>query len=311
MPWQPQHDLRHRRVAALAREQGDVVARKDLYRLGLTRGEVRAQLRAGRWQAIGQQSLALHNGPVTQEGWAWAAVFQGGPRAHLDGASALVASGLERFTVERWRVSVPRGAAVRRTRLFDVRQTRRWSREVLATSGIPRTTPPVAAVRAALWAASDKQAALVLVMTVQQGLATAEQLGEAALLVRRDRRRALVHSVVLELLGGVRSLGELDFARGCRRHGLPEPSRQVVRRGRGGRYYLDVYWDEFGVVVEIDGLQHGWAESAVADALRHNDVALDRDVVLRIPLLGLRLNPDDFFAQVRRALVDGGWPGAA
>ncbi|GAB3992571.1 hypothetical protein GCM10028771_15650 [Nocardioides marmoraquaticus] len=288
-----------------------MLARADLYALGITRGEVRAQLRAARWQAIGSQSVALHNGPVTRKGWLWAAVVQGGPRAHLDGAAALEAAGLQRYTAERIRVSVPRGARIRRTRLFDVRQTRRWDPGALAPTGIPRTRPAVAAVRAALWAASDRQAALLLTMTVQQGLARAEDVATAALAVRRDRRRTLVHGVLLDLLGGVRSLPELDFARLARRHGLPTPSRQLVRRGPHGRVYLDVVWDDWGVVVEIDGIQHGWAESAVPDALRHNEVALGGETVLRLPVLGLRVAPDEFFEQVRRALTGAGCPLAA
>lgn len=112
--------------------------------------------------------------------------------------------------------------------------------------------------------------------------------------------------MLLDLLGGVRALGELDFARMCRRRGLPEPSRQVVRRGRNGRYYLDVHWDDWGVVVEIDGIHHAWAQNLVADALRHNDVTLAHATVLRLPLLGLRVAPDEFFDQIQQALVAAG-----
>ena len=101
----------------------------------------------------------------------------------------------------------------------------------------------------------------------------------------------------------MRSLGELDFARECRRRGLPEPSRQVVRRGRNGSYYLDVTWDDWRVVVEIDGIQHSWAQNVVSDALRQNDVTLTDAVVLRLPLLGLRVAADEFFAQIEQALV--------
>ena len=77
--------------------------------------------------------------------------------------------------------------------------------------------------------------------------------------VRRDRRRLLVTEVVGDLLGGVRSLGEREFAVLCRRHGLPEPTRQALRRTAAGRWYLDVCWEQWGVVVEIDGIQHEWA----------------------------------------------------
>lgn len=41
--------------------------------------------------------------------------------------------------------------------------------------------------------------------------------------------------------------------------------------------------------------------------MRHNEIALGGDVVLRLPVLGLRVEPDAFFAQLRRALTAGGW----
>jgi very-short-patch-repair endonuclease len=287
------------------------VSRRQLYALGYTRWEVKAQVKAQRWQRISDQVLAVHTGGLTQEGLHWAAVFQGGPRAHLDGVSALLASGLTRFTVERVRVSVPRGARVRRTRDFDIRQTRRWSSDDVLATGVPRTRTEVAAVRAALWARSDRQATLILTMVVQQGLCTAELLAQAAVRIKRDRRRRLLQVVVLDLLGGARSLGEIDVARACRRRGLPEPSRQVLRRDGAHRYYLDVYWDEWGVVLEIDGIHHTWAENVVGDALRQNAVVIGGSTVLRLPLLGLRTQPDSFFDQVRDALQAAGWRRAA
>lgn len=301
----PMDDVRRARIDELAADQSGVVGRRQLYAAGITRSEVRAELRARRWQRVTDQVVAVHNGPLTPSAHAWAAVLQGGPRAQLDGVSSLVASGLERFTVDRVRVSVPRGARVRRTRLYNVRQTRRWSVDDRAPGGIPRTKVPVAAVRAALWLTSDKQARLVLTMVVQQGLATAQQLGEEALRIRRDRRRDLLHVTIGDLLDGARALGELDIKRELRRRGLPAPQRQVLRKDRQGRYYLDLHWPDLGVVVEIDGIHHAWAENVVGDALRQNALALDGDVVLRLPLLGLRLQPDDFFAQIGQALAAG------
>lgn len=294
-------------VAKLAQHQGGVVSRRQAYAAGLTRGEVRAQVRARRWQRVWSCSLCLHTGPVSGEGLDWAAVFEGGGRAMLDGEAALLASGLKNYEASTRRVSVPRGVKPLRGAGLDIRRTRRWSEDDRAASGVPRTRVPVAAVRAAMWATSDKQAALLLTMPVQQGLTTATLLGQALLAVRRDRRRSLMHDVVLDLVGGVRSLGELDFARECRRRGLPEPTRQTVRRGRDGRHYLDVSWDDFDLVVEVDGIHHSWATTVVPDALRQNDVALGGATVLRLPLLGLRVAADDFFEQVERGLGAGGW----
>ena len=258
---------------------------------------------------MGRQTICVHRGPLTLDAMHWVAVHEAGPRAYLDGASSLVAGGLRNFAVDRIRVSVPRGARIWRRRGYDIRQTRRFDLGDLSDDALPRSRNPIAAVRAALWARSNKEAALVLTMTVQQGLASADEIGGALLKVRRDKRRVFLNAIVLDLLGGARSLGELDLAGELRRRGLPEPSRQVVRRGKAGKYYLDVYWDQWGVVVEVDGIHHSWAQNIVGDAVRHNDIALGRDIVLRLPLLGLRLEPETFFDQIASALRAGGWPG--
>jgi very-short-patch-repair endonuclease len=165
----------------------------------------------------------------------------------------------------------------------------------------------VAAVHAALWARSDRQAALILSMVVQQRLAQADQIGAALLRVRRDRRRRFVEKVVLDLLGGAESLGEIDVARGCRHRGLPEPDRQVVRESAHGRHVLDVRWLDLGVTLEVDGIHHLHANQVVHDALRHNDIALDGDIVLRLPLLGLRIAETEFYRQIETALERRGW----
>lgn len=301
---------RRRRAERLGRDQGWAVSRRQLYAAGLSRAEVRANVRARRWQRVGRHVVVVHTGPMALSTMLWAAQLSGGPRARLDGASSLVAAGLTGFDVDRQRVSVPRGARVFRDALVDVRQTRRWRVDDLAGgAGPPRTRPEVAAVRGALWARSDRQAALLLTMAVQQGIAPADRIGKALLQVKRDRRLAFLTDLVTDLLGGVHSLAELDFARECRRRGFPEPTRQVVRRGADGRHYLDVVWEEWGVVVEVDGIQHALAQEVVADALRHNDVTLDHLTVLRLPVLGLRVAADEFFAQIERALVDAGWSG--
>ena len=63
-------------------------------------------------------------------------------------------------------------------------------------------------------------------------------------------------------------------------------------RDKRGRYYLDLYWPQWRLVVEVDGIHHTWAENVVGDALRQNSLAIRGDTVLRLPLLGLRLAAD-------------------
>lgn len=303
-----QNDAALQRAADLAQRQAGVASRRQLYALGITRWEIRARVRRGSWTAIGDQSVYGASGPLPLESQLWAAVFQGGPSAVLDGEAALVGSGLARWELKRIRVSVPRGARVRRSRGFDIRQTRRWSREdLLNMSGPPRTRPAVAAVRGALWATSDRSASYLLAAVVQQGIASAEEIGTELLRVRRDKRRRLLHGIVNDLVDGARSLGELDVAEELRRRGLPAPEQQVLRHDGAQRYYLDLRWQKYRTVVEVDGIQHHWVENIVADALRQNAVMMQGDTVLRLPLLGLRVQPDAFFAQIERALRANGW----
>lgn len=91
---------------------------------------------------------------------------------------------------------------------------------------------------------------------------------------------------------------------GCR-----SPSFQVLRRTGARRFYLDFRWERWGLVVEVDGVQHAWATAIVPDALRHNTIALSNDLVLRLPVLGLRVCPDAFFAQIVEGLRSRGWLG--
>lgn len=140
------------RLHQLAAQQAGVVSRAQANRLGVTRAQERADVRARRWRRIGSQSIGLSTGPLSVEARHWAAVG---------------------YRTDRVRVSVPRGARVRRARGLEIRQTRRWQADDLVATGVPPTTSPVAAVRAALWARTDRQAALLLTMSVQQGLTSA------------------------------------------------------------------------------------------------------------------------------------------
>ena len=77
----------------------------------------------------------------------------------------------------------------------------------------------------------------------------------------------------------------------------------MVRRGPRGRIYLDVAWEEHGVVVEIDGAQHRQGLAVTSDNLRRNAVQLGGEITLTIDLVGLRLETAAFLGQVKDALA--------
>ncbi|MGH3316109.1 MAG: hypothetical protein ACRDO0_08180 [Nocardioidaceae bacterium] len=290
----------------LAADQDGVLSREQLRQLGLTKGNVRTQVRAGRWRMHGRQAVAVHTAGLGQRARWRVTVLEVGAEAALDGVSALQAAGLTGYDEPAVHISVPKGTHPRRLPGVHVHETRlRRPTDVIA-AGIPRVRPEVAAVRAALWATSDRQAALLVVMAVQQRLTTAQAMERALGGIRRHRRRPFLNTILRDVIDGAHALGELDFARMCRARQIPAPTRQVVRRGPHGRVYLDAYWGKHRLVVEIEGIHHGTANTQIADALRQNSFSLRRDTVLRIPLLGLRVAPDEFMDQVAEALAGAG-----
>jgi very-short-patch-repair endonuclease len=111
-----------------------------------------------------------------------------------------------------------------------------------------------------------------------------------------------------DLAGGAASLPEAEFLRICRKARFPAPKVQVSRRdARGRQRYLDAYFDEYSVHVEVDGGQHRDVAAWWADMRRQNDLWIAGDRVLRFPSWVVRTGPDEVAAQVRAALSAAGW----
>ena len=192
---------------------------------------------------------------------------------------------------------------------LDVRQTRRLRPEDLAPTGIPRVRPEVAGVRAALWARSDKQASLLLTMAVQQGLTTAERLGAQALTVKRDRRRILSRrssptcSVGYGRWASTSSPAESPQARHPRAQPAGRPQVGPTDAGTSMSAGSSGAWSWSWTASSTSGRPTSCPTPSATTPSRWS-----RSVVLRLPLLGLRVAPDEFFAQIVAALVSRGCP---
>ncbi len=294
-------------VGELSADQLRHVTSMQLRALGVTQSAKRAHVAAGRWRNVPYRGVVTDCGPTEGPAAWWSALLAAGRSARLGGTTALLAHGLTGWqddAVHLWVVksthtAVPAGVAVH--------ESRRWGAADAVATGIPRARAAVATVQAALWACTPRQAALLLLMPVQQRLVRVEDVAVELARVRRHRYRLVLRATLADVRDGAHSLGELDFARMCRIRGLPEPSRQVVREGRWGRIYLDVAWQAYRVAVEVNGAGHDRLDQAVRDEVRLIDLQRAGELAAQVSVTTLRCDPEPFFASLRDALRARGW----
>lgn len=298
-------------VAELAARQEGAVGRRQVYEAGVPRWVVRLELRTRRWQAVGRQAVVVHNGALAWRTRCWTALLNVSSRAALDGVTALRWAGLDALRDTTVHVIVPKSSTPQHPAGVRVHESRRFREPDVVGAGARRTRPAVAAVHAALWARTDRQATYFLVLAVQQRVTTVAELAEVVSRVRRHPRRLLLRRVVAELAGGVRALGELDVARDLRRRGLPEPARQTVRRRPSGTCYLDCELPAYRLVLELDGSGHDEPWQRVTDLVRDIGTAAEGSTTVRIPLAVYVLDRERVLDALEELLRARGWQAAA
>jgi very-short-patch-repair endonuclease len=226
----------------------------------------------------------------------------------LAGLTALVAWGLR--TIEMRCIDVltttgqhptpPRGVRLHRTSAMPHVHRRAMD--------APLTLAGRALVDAVQWAASDRQALLLVAASFQQRLVSLADVESTLAQLPRAKRRNLLRATARDAAGGSESLAELDLLALCRRAGIPEPSRQVKRRDTQGRLrFIDALFEEWKVAVEVDGAHHLLVAQMWDDAEKANSLELAGYVVLRYPAFALRQRGPHIAAEIRQALISAGW----
>lgn len=294
-------------VASLAERQSRVLSLKQLQENDVSRSQRRANVAAERWADLPGRGVIIDLGPVEGPSAWWRAVTVLGPHARLGGVTALEAAGLSGYVEPLTHIWVPKSTYKGELQGVRLHETRRWTSEDGAPTGIPRARPEVATVQAALWAKSSRQALLCLVMPIQQRIVRPDDVAEVLGRVRRHRFRRMLQESIRDIAAGAQSLGELDFTRMCRERGLPEPSRQALRETPNGRAYLDVYWKAFRVALEINGAGHERLDQVMHDEIRTMDLQVHGETAIQVTVLTLRCDPGPFFDRLAELLRAHGW----
>lgn len=262
---------------------------------------LRRLVSAGSWSRVTDGIYAATPQVNDRQRW-WAGHLIGGPESALGGRAALAASGLE---IAAPRVDVWTPAGVRRAERDGWRfRVDGYARLARRTGSLPRIRLEDALLDLGESEPVDDWVAL---------LSDAVRLGRVApavmlqrLAVRgRSTGRVLMGDVLTDF-AGIESPLEWIYRRDVERaHGLPPGERQVSL-SQGTR--SDVYVEQFGVVIELDGRWH--ARTVFRDLTRDNHHAARGQVTLRYGSLDLRTQPCVVARQVAETLTQRGWTGS-
>lgn len=287
--------------------RGSVCSVADLRAAGLTAGEVRAQVAAGRWRRHGRAVVTHTSALDVEERWA-VALVNAGPSAVLTSFTALQAVGLRGWERDAVHVLVP--ARPPRIAVEDIEvvagYSGRWPPPLdLARERCHARAP--ALLRAAASFRSTRPAVGIVAAAVTQGVVDARDVVAELDGSTRTRHRSVLQAACHDIQGGAQALSEIDLVQLCRRHGLPPPTLQRVRREPSGRRrYLDASWELPGGVVvgvEVDGAYHLDVRQQAADSVRSNELVLTGTRLLRFPAWFVRTCPGQVAAQLRILLA--------
>ncbi len=287
----------------LARAQLGVVRRDQLRDLGVGHHHVRRQVQAERWRAMGPHAVALQTGALSRRQWLRLGAVHAGPGSELDLWAALEHAGLRGWERPAVHVAVPRGRRVVQLDGVVVRQVSGRPLPAAAGAWPPAAPPAQAAVGAACHERTDKSAVGLLLAVAQQRVASPDAMRLELDRIWRPRRAPLLRAALYEAGAGSESVAEIDVVLLVRRAGLPEPRRQVLVRTAEGVQKLDLVVDlpdARTLAIEVDGPHHDDPSQRARDAARDASLIALGYLVLRIPVIELRVDPAGVVRRLRR-----------
>jgi very-short-patch-repair endonuclease len=298
--------------------QRGVVARWQLADQPGDLSAIDSLIRGRRWQTLYRGVYAAYTGPPAREGTLWAAALRCGPLAALSHFTAAELDGLADRPADAIHVTIPRHVRVvlSETEFGDGHPRIVVHRSARCDAAKhPARTPSRIRTEETVLDLVDLAATFDLAfgwMSTACGrrLVTVSQLSSAAAGRAKLRWRNDVAVALEEISDGVMSNLERGYLRLVERpHRLPKPHRQAKRRQGRRSSYLDNLYQEFGLVVELDGLGAHPAESRWRDIHRDNFFAGSGIVTLRYSWADIVERPCQVACEIARVLRLRGWTG--
>lgn len=288
-----------------AATQGGVISAEQVVLLGYSLRCADRLVSQQSWQRVARGVYHLGAGEPTWTGQAWAGTLIGGPRARLGFRAAGFLWGLVDEPPTSISVLVPHGRWRGQLASWSFAQERPGVRQSHSPGSPPRTTIEDTVLDLCSLA-EPRDFAGLLSRAVQTRRTTARRVVERLDGRTRMPHRQLLQQMLQDVGDGAESALELRYLRDVQRpHHLPPARRQA--RGRRGREFRDMRYDEFGTIVELDGRLH--ILGRFRDMERDNATLLEGDVTLRYGWPDITERPCQVARQVAALLAARGWSG--
>ena len=301
------------RLHEAAAAQSMICTHEQARAAGLSPGAIRRLVDSGRWLRLHKAVFQVVAEPPGITARMWAAHLTLGPLSVAAGAAAGHHWGLlegEHPVAKPVRMLLE--DSIRRTaRGIEVRRVQ----DPLARAH-PSRRPPVLTLEHTVLdlvaiASSDSDAVEVILRACRLRLTTPDRILRTVRTMLRVPRRRLIESVCADVRAGFTSPLEVCYHRKVVvPHGLPRGKAQAPARSleSGTTAYRDILYEEFGVIVELDGRLGHETESAVfRDQYRDNAATLTGAATLRFGWLAVGGQPCPVAAQVSTLLRIRGW----
>jgi hypothetical protein len=272
---------------------------------------IKFRMASGRWRQLHPGVYATFTGPPGRSARLWAAVLSSGPGAVLSHETAAELHGLTDKPAEDIHVTVPVQRRIRAAEGVSVHRSAWAVQATLGGSYPPRTKIEETVLDLTQTARTIDEVCGWVTRAFARDLTDESRLRTAMGARPRLRWRADMHELIVAAAGGDHSVLEFRYHRDVERaHGLPEPARQVsfARVGRrAGR--RDRVYQEYAVVVELDGRQAHPAEDHWKDTARDNAAAVDGMQSLRYGWAQVKWQACETAVEVAMVLRRRGWTG--
>ena len=303
------------RLMELARLQAGVISRRQALLAGMSNNGIDTRIRSGRWRHIHPGIYATFTGPMTRDASLWAALLYAGKGAQLSHETAAEILRLADQRSALIHVTIPAERRVRPVHGIAIHRSSYLEPGWRFARGVPPHTMTEETITDLIDAAVNFDDAVGWVTAgFQRNLAGERHLRQVMAARKKLRWRDRLVEVIPMAAAGTHSPLEYRYDRDVERaHGLPPARRQVpFVKADGTRGYRDRCYDEYGLVIELDGKRfHGEdGGDRDRDRRRDNDATVTTGATLRYEWDDVTRTPCETAAQLFAALRARGYRGA-